>query len=175
MKALHKARLLKLAKFLDKLPREKFDFSTITTLGKKSMPEALKAGKHFCGTVGCAIGWMPACFPRDVMWEPHEGGREYLSPDVILRRDPVFRDFGAAEYYFGLSYEEARYVFVPLGHGNSLSDTATPKQVAKHIRDFVKRQTRLPALERALRNAERTVAKLQEERDELAPWEHGDL
>ncbi len=61
-------RLLKLADFLDKLPRAKFDFGVIAMQDGKPMLEALKAGKERCGTVACAIGWMPAVFPRSLRW-----------------------------------------------------------------------------------------------------------
>lgn len=144
MKAVYVNRLLKLAVFLDKLPKAKFDFSTITSLGQKPMMEALKAGRHRCGTTACAIGWMPAIFPRQVCWVGED--RPYGDLNVGLRsagaarRVGKARNFAVAQRFFGISYEEALHLFNP---GDiSLRYDATPKQVAKHIRRFVRERQR---------------------------------
>jgi hypothetical protein len=130
MKAVYRKRLLKLAAFLDTLPREKFDFAVVTRIGKKPMLEALKAGHERCGTVGCAIGWMPAVFPRLVRWD--ENNYVCLKGDV----DDYNADRYAAERFFDLSDDEASCLFVPESSG--LGALATPKQVARHIRQFVR-------------------------------------
>jgi len=128
-------RLLKLADFLDQLPRQKFDFARIAHEGHKSMRDALKAGKHRCGTVACAIGWTPVVFPRLVRWVTLNIGSRDL--DVCLRSDDDSIDFDAAAQIFDIEYDDACFLFDP---GDSrLGDGATPKQVAKHIRKFVKR------------------------------------
>lgn len=51
-----KRRLLKLIAFLEKLPRRKFDFSQVVAKGKQN--------GHYCATVACAGGWLPAVFPK---------------------------------------------------------------------------------------------------------------
>jgi hypothetical protein len=47
-------RLEKLADFLDKLPREKFNFADLVS----------EIDKKGCGTVCCAIGWTPKVLPH---------------------------------------------------------------------------------------------------------------
>jgi hypothetical protein len=128
MKALYRKRLLKLADFLDALPREKFDFGVITRVDGKPMREALKAAHERCGTVGCAIGWMPVVFPQLVMWDDDHG--------VVLKSDPWVLDFECAKEVFNLTDYESGRLFMPLASG--LGRDATPKQVARHIRKFVR-------------------------------------
>lgn len=132
---MNKKRLLKLADFLDQLPRQKFDFTVIGRLGTKPMAEALKARKESCGTVGCAMGWMPAVFPRLTRWVPLDS----KNVSIALRRDgpPLEYDWAVAGIVFGLPLEETIYLFDPTT--SDLGRGATPKQVARHIRAFVKR------------------------------------
>jgi hypothetical protein len=141
-------RLLKLADFLAALPREKFDFSQIVEQKGKPMLQALKAGKTRCGTVGCAIGWMPAVFPRHLKWgEDFRGSGTYLgvyfrnSDPESFSGEPI--DFQVAEQFFGITEDETQWLFLPDYYSgerdadNGLSDSATPKAVARHIRKFV--------------------------------------
>lgn len=147
MNAVGKKRLLKLADFLDKLPPEKFDFSEIAVQKGKPMREALKAGRTRCGTVGCAIGWMPAAFPRSLRWDETRGWATRTFPDVCLINEPTRVDFDAAVTFFGITSADAYWLFQPGGwrglyasEHNGLHNDATPKQVAKHIRKFVREQ-----------------------------------
>ena len=132
MNAIQRKRLLKLADFLEQLPPQKFDFGVIVTEGAKPMLEALKAREESCGTVACAIGWMPAVFPRLTKWKRSRSG---LGLVVGLKDTSKYRNFEVAERFFGISKDDARYLFNP---GDSvLSYDASAKQVAKHIRSFV--------------------------------------
>jgi hypothetical protein len=132
-------RLLKLADFLDRMPREKFDFAQIVEQRGLPMRKALQAGKTRCGTVGCAIGWMPAAFPRGLRW----AGNSDVFPDVVLRRDESLTDFDAAVEWFGITRAEADVLFVPgakrWGY-SGLRETASAKDVARHIRQWVRAQ-----------------------------------
>jgi len=133
MKHHHKRRLLKLCEFLEQLPRKRFDFSVV-------------AKEHSCGTVGCAIGWTPAVFPRLVKWLPAKKGKEI---DVMLtggRRGHFYTT--VAKSLFGINHYQAEGLFTPytylrmgenFGDGiEGLPDKATPKQVAKRLRQFLK-------------------------------------
>jgi hypothetical protein len=142
-------RLLKLADFLDKLPRKKFDFTTwvnkFTWGGKADLS---------CGTTACAMGWattIPAF--RKLGLRLTETGQVCLMPGAppvansrarAGRRGP--RDgITSAMVLFEILYEEADALFLPEGNGCWIDlqrfvappATATPKQVAKHIRRFV--------------------------------------
>lgn len=128
MRAHHVQRLLKLADFLDTLPREKFDFSVITCVDGLPLLDALKAGKKRCGTVACAVGWMPAVFPRAFKW---------TDCGAVLPRSSQAdgMNLDAAGRFFGLDYADTVGLFSPEDSG--LGYSATPKQVARHIRRFV--------------------------------------
>jgi hypothetical protein len=139
MKKFHRARLLTLAAFLDTLPRVKFDFDVFVREDGLPMKEALKAGDHDCGTAGCAVGWLPAVFPRAFKWEcgtvfGTTWNGKNIGPPANLE---------AARQWFGLRYPDADTLFLPNTCGGSLGVDATPKQVADHIRTFVKEQEEL--------------------------------
>ena len=71
-------RLLRLAKFLEKLPRRKFDFAELVADTEK------RHGKD-CGTVCCAVGWTPAVFPKLISWSRilSEGGTILVGRDLF--------------------------------------------------------------------------------------------
>lgn len=149
MKPFHFARLLKLAAFLMKLPKAKFDFASVIYQGGKPMMEALKLGAHRCGTTACGIGWMPAVFPRDLRWN-----NARHADNVLFRKGfPTLTNFNVAEKYFGLTAGEAEFLFSPdasyyVGceengisgayRKSPLDADATAKDLARHIRKFVK-------------------------------------
>lgn len=151
MKALFKRRLLKLAEHLErgKLIHAVFDFSVLNVtcsdleqwnsfkkdncgypLGVTSYPP------HKCGTLGCALGEMPAVSKK---WnfskesEPHLKGSRKGS-------------FDSAEGWFGLEEQEAAHLFAPGEQepkyygGDLLGRNATAKQVAANIRAFIKKK-----------------------------------
>src|SRR5438093_919703 len=95
-------RLLKLADFLDELPREKFDFGQIAYQGGKPMAEALKLGAVRCGTVACAIGWMPAVWPRELNWRERKMWYN-KAINVVLCNDERVMNYDVAENWFGLT------------------------------------------------------------------------
>jgi hypothetical protein len=160
MKHFHFNRLERLADFLYEIPRQKWDFSTVMELGEKPPLEALAAGKHKCGTMGCAVGWAPALFRRDLKWTNVGSGSYQM---LIALRNPTpeqrenIRRADAGPFwatvceYFGLTHPEALFLFNPEGYidpnefnpdrkkyVNNLDGNATAKQVAKHIHRFIK-------------------------------------
>jgi len=161
---MNKKRLLKLADFLDELPRKLFDFGTVATVGEEGLTpaQALKAGPK-CGTVGCAMGWAPVVFPRILKYAkvnevyPNETWYdEDLKQLYIALRDESGLDPGTESYrkndysliaskVFDIPESEAQALFTPGDTDweipalmNELPETATPKQVAKRIRRYVK-------------------------------------
>ena len=141
MNAIHAKRLRKLADFLHTMPKEKFDFGTIGLQHGLPPLDALKAGHTRCGTVACAIGWMPAVFPRVCKWSAPTYFHRWLS--VLSKKHKRVRDFALAERFFGLSADEALYLFQPdheFEGQRGLSSAASPERVAQHIRRFVARK-----------------------------------
>lgn len=119
----YKNRLLRLAEFLEKLPREKFDLSFFT--GADGLDDAPGPG---CGTAGCAIGWMPNAFPRDCKYvEDSFGGI------TITSMDGSKDHFNLAEDFFGLSRNESSYLFTTDYYKRGRRG---PKSVAKRLREF---------------------------------------
>jgi len=164
---MNKKRLLKLADFLDELPRKLFDFGTVAYAEKGLTPkQALKAGPK-CGTVGCAMGWAPVVFPRllkyvketdidptDQFADPTQIFIELRDKSAILDEWTQHDYSTIASEIFDIPNDDANALFTPdYTSFNSvpaletgLSDKATPKQVAKRIRRYVKETEK--ALER---------------------------
>lgn len=160
MNATQRKRLLKLADFLDQLPPQKFDFDSIAVEGEKPHKEALKARKESCGTTACAIGWMPAVFPRLTRWVRTIAPWDTVTIHIAPKGRSKMRDFQVAEDVFGLTEQEAEWLFMPdavvnnglewwdKGYAEAISPCdsgATAKEVARHIRKFVEHG--LPKLE----------------------------
>jgi hypothetical protein len=139
---MNKRRLLRLAAFLEELPPKRFDYSVWVGFDWKGAKDLS------CGTTACALGWATTI--------PSFGLRLQDHGDVIVvrlrhpssprppRRCDIDPSIWAAMVAFGLSQNEAEYLFLPanLGfwkHSSGLPATSSPKRVAKHIRDFVKR------------------------------------
>ena len=132
MKWYHRRRLEKLANFLKTLKRKQFDFT-----------EIIAKSENGCGTVCCAVGWLPAV-DRNIKW-----AQDLLIDDLLNKKtgeEITFR-FGYASdgilNYFGISQDEAKALFIPnqqyLIGENELGEKATPKQVAKLIEKFLKK------------------------------------
>ena len=128
MKAFHKNRLLKLADFLDNLPRKQFNFGDVV--------EKFDEKKN-CGTICCAVGWCPTVFPRQWNWIT-EYGDFYVRTKGSKTGDWT-KD---AEEFFGIGYADVTNLFfpnseIPWARNTRLRNNATPKQVAKSIRQFL--------------------------------------
>lgn len=136
-------RLLKLAAFLEKLPPERFDIRGWVGDDWKGKPDLS------CGTTACGLGWATTIpmlrkaglrMKRDRLGGGHVG--------LARRHGSDHAD--ASEVVFGLDSAETLLLFiptsefeiVPVRYGRRrLAATATPKQLARHIRAFVKRAT----------------------------------
>ena len=149
MEKVYMDRLLKLAAFLDKMKPSKFDYSTIYDTN--------------CKTTGCAMGWCPVVFPGSFQYGevPFEKNTKYdednkevevLGYGVCLKSKPVktpgFRtSILSAQKFFGLTKDESHALFASFNEDwdvkklpglKVLGLNATAKQVASHIRNFVK-------------------------------------
>lgn len=155
MNQIHKARLLKLADFLENtVPKKHFDLDHFTrdndlydtpldNFTKKVVDEEYKVllkklnkikkdfKPHTCGAVACAVGWFPAVFPRSFMW--NEDTAVILKTDINKKYANV--DFDVVESFLGIDEDQVHRLFTsdfyPLGKRG-------PKSVAKKIKNFVK-------------------------------------
>lgn len=125
----YRDRLLFLADFLMSLPKEKFDYN-IYMIDTE------------CGTVACALGWaatLPKFNRLGLSVEKRAYGYEL--------KDNLTGSVGAsaAARIFGLALDEVHFLFHPLAsicdddeNEGRLGCDATTKEVAEHIRSFVK-------------------------------------
>jgi hypothetical protein len=121
--AMNAKRLLKLADFLDTVPRKSFSMSMWET-SPATKPETAKLGE--CGFAGCALGWaVHGALFRQLT--PTDGGTpQYRKKPGSRRRF----GFEAAEHLFDIDPDDARFLF------GSYTDV-TPRQEARRIRKFV--------------------------------------
>jgi hypothetical protein len=116
--------LLKLADFLETVPRKKFDMRSWQR-SAADKPEGRRPGE--CGFAGCAVGW--------AVHQRMFRGLKFI-PDWSWGGDLIPHYNGQTEWraitdLFLIGYDEAFGLFGPQTGG-------TPKQVAKRIRKFVK-------------------------------------
>jgi hypothetical protein len=129
-------RLIRLAKFLDTLPPERFDYGRFVGDGWEGKQDLS------CGTTACALGWaatMPEFRALGLRLVANGYGHDFVTN---MWNDSAF--FAASEL-FETTLEQARYLFggdvtlrVEL-HGLPYqpATSATPRQVADHLRAFV--------------------------------------
>ena len=126
-------RLLKLAEFLEALPRKRFDYGKFIGEDWQGAPDLS------CGTTACALGWaatMPE-FRRLGLCVVESGPYTNLGTVKDLKTGET--EESAALRIFGLDYHQADWLFIP-GFDDEKqrpNARATAKAVAKHIRRFV--------------------------------------
>lgn len=127
-------RLLKLAAFLDRLPKKKF------YMGEWCAGWNEEKG---CGTTACMFGWLPAIpFFKKIGLSYRPG--PYDSTEILFRGSWHPPHLIGAEI-FGLEKYEASNLFIPTGKMLGLpmmSFNATPREAAKYLRRFVRAKLR---------------------------------
>lgn len=114
--------LRRLAQGLRTVPPEVFNMR----MWGNSRPLDVKSKKFDCGFAGCAIGWLPRFVPNTALVRPGDG--------------PCYNgyyNFEAIAQYFGISFEEATYLF---SFDNYNTMHATTTNVANRIELFIKRK-----------------------------------
>jgi hypothetical protein len=139
---IHGERLLKLAGHIEsgKLGHDRFDFGHISV-------------KAECGTLGCAMGELPFCFPEAFKftdWRPNGFGWPVARSPIPVGCEDKFAWLplavkelhGAVQEFFGLTTDERRHLFeagYQMG-GFRLDTKAEAWVVAGNIRVFVHRK-----------------------------------
>lgn len=132
---MNKRRLLKLARFLQNLPRRKFHIAAWVT-------KFSDRGGAKCGTVCCAWGWGPAVFPRLVKWVSRSTwGENDLVPCVVGRDAPEGYSETLTQLadFFSIPEHDADRLFYADAYQPLDEDEVTPKMVARRIRELVAR------------------------------------
>lgn len=141
-------RLLRLAKFLEKLPRHRFDYGSWVGSDWEGKPDLR------CGTTACALGWATTLWPRELKLTRGDVGNGFVTRARSHLRNLENcneTSFSAASTAFAIDAETALVLFSP--EGARLPKEATPKQVAKHIRKYVAKVRALISLSVAVRGA----------------------
>jgi hypothetical protein len=116
-------RLLRLADFLETVPRRQFN---MRVWGNGIDPKE-------CGFAGCAGGWATSIFPALKLIPSWDGYSELTYGD--------FTSFEALQSYFGLTYADTEYIFDSYEYPKS-NRNPLPKTVADRIRKLVNSQVR---------------------------------
>lgn len=143
--SLHADRLLRLADFIEAIPPchevlegRHFDFNVIR---KEQQVKPLDGGPPSCGTVACAMGWMPEAFP--------EMDIEVMGGYVYRRASgPGVHVSAFAKDFFQIDASESAFLFYPNQFGEQVGEELYPgvrrldvhasgKEVADNIRNFV--------------------------------------
>lgn len=130
MKAVHAKRLLKLADFLETLPRKRFSFESYVGADWNGEQDLSS-----CGTTACALGWaasMPE-FRRLGLRLDYAGPSSMMNGVTNTEGDS---EYDAAEKVFGVDDRQFEQLFIPGDKDlySGLEENATAKQVAKNIR-----------------------------------------
>lgn len=137
-------QLRKLGEKLLKVPQENFNMAHWTFTRDPSgcsVPTQLVAPKNIktltCGFSACAIGWFPTLVPA----AKKEGfniqlvnGRAGLFPIPAYKRN---RAWNAIESYFGLTPDDAEYLFMDDSYGEyDLGKKVTNESVSRRLIEF---------------------------------------
>jgi hypothetical protein len=137
MKKIHALRLLSLAKFLRKVPREQFDFGIWIESSDLKTPLSLGA----CGTLGCALGWASAMPEFNALGLTNDGlSLRYIPPG---NKPGVHYRYDVASYnIFGLSHGEYFKLFcegykLPKVKNITRDSRPGPRTIANSIAQYV--------------------------------------
>ena len=160
---MNKRRLEAVAKKLDALPRERFDYGQWVDHSWKGNPDLP------CGASACALGWattIPALRKAGLRLSRKREpilGAFYAYVHIVGHRktrnecgqlDKLLTSINAAAKIFDISVPEAAYLFIPASvYRNRPAANASAKRVAKHIREFIKRGGIPNAMKEELENA----------------------
>lgn len=138
---LQKKNRARIVEFLrTRVPEKRFDVGVLHLGEPKEKLPNLKNAE--CGTVGCAMGWTPECFPSQVAFV--KTGPEFFN--LRSKRNPDKNGWmPVAEELFGTDQETAYQLFnwdlfssEPFVSGHACGRKATPTQVADRLEAYFK-------------------------------------
>jgi hypothetical protein len=140
---MNKRRLLKLADLLEADANNKtgvrFNLGTVVNPGK-NLPKDAKTVPVSCGTQACAMGLaaITGAFKRNGLSYRIDARPDETFIETTMYGTDIEYDDAAMEL-FGISYEEANFLFTPSFYPSRSPKTGSRGEllVAKRIRDFV--------------------------------------
>jgi hypothetical protein len=132
-------RLLKLAEHLETTKYAKF--SKVHDTGGHGFDFGTVYDQVGCGTMACAMGELPACFPKSykLLERGAEDGWTFYEIEAKFKHEGK----NDLHVFFGIDEDAIDHLFFPGGQrthvygGRELDQKATPRAVAKNIRAFV--------------------------------------
>lgn len=131
-------RVKRFIKFLKKLPKKKFDFISVVT-------EFDEVDGNICGTVCCAVGWLPSFDSDKFKWHVdvfNEGCKSRFFGVPYVNGEEIENDLCD---YFGMTSEEVDAIFYNLvenrddnGFYGKTNEMVTKDDIIKALENFVK-------------------------------------
>jgi len=133
-------RLRKLAKHLcgTHLAHRMFYFDRLAS-GK------MDENGNYCGSVGCALGEIPAVWPKEWKWEKNRCGDLFSIIHKSHGGAGVAKLWGAVTKFFSITEDQAYHLFNPRKQmpqqfgGKELDEYASVEQVVDNIGAFIKK------------------------------------
>lgn len=107
MTSIQEDRVKRFIKFLKKLPKKKFRFVNVVS-------EFEEVDENICGTVCCAVGWLPSFDPDKFKWHAkvyNEGCKSRFLGVPYVNGKEIENDVCD---YFGMTSEEVEAIFYNL-------------------------------------------------------------
>lgn len=133
MTSTQRKRLLKMADFIKKLPKEKFDIDVVRRDESKDvpLPKHTIVKETYCGTACCIIGWTPKLFPRLCKWRLADDCGEAQRESIVDYKGNYYIKT-IAQQLFGLTPDEAELIYPHWW--DEKRKTANPANVSKELR-----------------------------------------
>lgn len=136
---MNKERLIKLTEYLYSLDERRFYFGQVIVEEEEECdtddyPRGGKELDFSCGTVGCAIGHCPNVFPELVKLSAMSS---ITMPDPDSLTGTANGYIQVASKLFDIPHSQAAALFSPSHAIGGLSETATAREVADSILNFI--------------------------------------
>jgi hypothetical protein len=135
-----------LATTLRNLPSEFKGKFNMATWGEIPKNKEQYEQKLECLTAACAIGLRSALFPNTELKMEilcTDGNKHVLNPSLVDCWGIHRHDFEAISVYYGITYDDAEYLFYPGRYREHVEDDKNilPNEVADRIEQFLKDKT----------------------------------
>ncbi len=122
----HRNRLMKLAKYIRKVPHKNFDMGVVYRSWDFRDPPVELLINHTCGTAACALGYTPVIFPELVT---------YIGNHIVHRRTGK-GGMDVPGPLFAIDDDTIDWLFTPEAYRSN--SRITPKRVARRLEYYAK-------------------------------------
>ena len=119
--------------------QSRFDMNRWGTRRNTNKDERQHINEDNCGTAGCALGWATGIFSQKNFYLKFVNGN--CGSSVVYRTNSgIFSGYKAGEKFFGITDDQADYLFYP-GRYGSETNKITPEHVIAHIDNLLSGST----------------------------------